>query len=108
MTSACWISLGLIVTVIAGVLNIVLDYIFMAIMELGVGGAAVATRRMWSGVINFLSLLLLEIRISYKNDLISIHAEQVRYSLKGMIVRQALPFLSDSNSFHVQTSRDYS
>ena len=36
-------TLGLIVTVIAGVLNIVLDYIFMAIMELGVSGAAVAT-----------------------------------------------------------------
>ncbi len=36
-------TLGLAVTVAAGVLNIVLDYIFMAIFEWGVEGAAVAT-----------------------------------------------------------------
>lgn len=36
-------TLGLIVTVVAGVLNIVLDYVFMAVWKFGVAGAAVAT-----------------------------------------------------------------
>lgn len=36
-------SLGLIVTILAGVTNIVLDYIFMAPLNMGVSGAAIAT-----------------------------------------------------------------
>lgn len=36
-------TLGLIVTVIAGVTNIVLDYLFMAPLHMGVSGAAIAT-----------------------------------------------------------------
>lgn len=36
-------TLGLIVTIIAGITNIVLDYIFMAPLNLGVAGAAIAT-----------------------------------------------------------------
>lgn len=36
-------SLGLILTVLAGIANIVLDYIFMAPLEMGVAGAAIAT-----------------------------------------------------------------
>lgn len=36
-------TLGLIVTILAGITNIVLDYIFMAPMNMGVAGAAVAT-----------------------------------------------------------------
>lgn len=36
-------TLGLIVTIIAGITNIVLDYIFMAPLNMGVAGAAIAT-----------------------------------------------------------------
>lgn len=36
-------TLGLIVTILAGVTNIVLDYIFMASFNMGVAGAAIAT-----------------------------------------------------------------
>ena len=36
-------TLGLIVTILAGVTNIVLDYIFMAPLNMGVAGAAIAT-----------------------------------------------------------------
>lgn len=36
-------TLGLIVTIFAGVTNIVLDYIFMAPLNMGVAGAAIAT-----------------------------------------------------------------
>lgn len=36
-------SLGLIVTILAGVTNIILDYIFMAFLNMGVAGAAIAT-----------------------------------------------------------------
>lgn len=36
-------TLGLIVTIVAGVTNIVLDYIFMALLNMGVAGAAIAT-----------------------------------------------------------------
>lgn len=36
-------TLGLIVTLLAGVTNIVLDYVFMAPMNMGIAGAAIAT-----------------------------------------------------------------
>lgn len=36
-------SLGLVVTILAGVTNIILDYIFMAFLNMGVAGAAIAT-----------------------------------------------------------------
>lgn len=36
-------TLGLVVTILAGVTNIILDYIFMAPLNMGVAGAAVAT-----------------------------------------------------------------
>lgn len=36
-------TLGLVVTLMAGLVNIVLDYIFMAPLQMGIGGAAVAT-----------------------------------------------------------------
>lgn len=36
-------TLGLFVTILAGISNIVLDYIFMAVFQMGVGGAAIAT-----------------------------------------------------------------
>lgn len=36
-------TLGLIVTVLAGVMNIILDYIFMAPLNMGIAGAAIAT-----------------------------------------------------------------
>lgn len=36
-------NIGLVVTILGGVINIVLDYVFIAIFDMGIGGAALAT-----------------------------------------------------------------